>query len=118
MRPSLIPSLLENLKRNLSRKNEDLKIFEVSPSFTLTDAIPHEVWKVSGLLYGRRTEKSWNQADAEIDFYDLKGTIEKLLSSLGITTGNIEIKSSEINYLDSNQSASITLSDMDAGFFW
>lgn len=84
MRDSLLPSLLENLKFNLARKTEDVRIFEFAPVFFSNDKLPEERWKVSGLLYGLRFEPGWSFPKDSVDFFDAKGAVEKLLEAIGI----------------------------------
>ncbi len=91
MRDSLIPTLLENLRRNLLRKNEEVKIFEFAPVFIPEGKLPNEKWKVSGLLYGLRWEEAWNYPKVSVDFYDVKGVIENLFEVLCVN-GPIEFK--------------------------
>ena len=84
MRDSLLPSLLDNLKSNLARKTEDVRIFEFAPVFLAGESLPQEKWKVAGLLYGQRFEPGWSFPKDWVDFFDAKGAVEKLLEKLGI----------------------------------
>ncbi|MBI5827364.1 MAG: phenylalanine--tRNA ligase subunit beta [Deltaproteobacteria bacterium] len=84
MRDSLLPSLLDNLRRNLLKKNEDLRIFELAPIFTPKGKLPDERWKVAGLIYGLRWEYKWNYAKEWADFFDVKGAVERLFDGLGM----------------------------------
>lgn len=88
MRTELLAGIMETIVRNVSRKNEDLQIFELgavykAQALPLTE-FPQEPLMLCGALTGSRNELSWNQARTEIDFYDVKGTVENLLSGLGI----------------------------------
>ena len=88
MRTSLVPSLLENLKSNLSRKNEEVRIFECRPAFCMGEGgKTEERWKAAMLLYGYRWGVRWNQPREWLDFYDMKGVVERLFESLGIEDG-------------------------------
>lgn len=84
MRDSLLPSLLENLKYNLARKTEEVRIFEFAPVFSGNGKLPSEKWKVSGLIYGQRFEPGWSFPRDWVDFYDIKGAVERLLEDIGI----------------------------------
>jgi phenylalanyl-tRNA synthetase beta chain len=84
MRDSLLPSLLDNLKNNLAKKTEEVRIFEFAPVFTAGNSLPKESWKISGLLYGQRFEPGWSFPKDWVDFFDAKGAVEKLLEKLGI----------------------------------
>lgn len=88
LRTTAVSSVLETIARNLSRKNEDLKIFEIGSVFTpkalpLTE-LPIEKLMLCGALTGKRTDIAWNQGKDTVDFYDAKGVIEVLFERLGI----------------------------------
>ncbi len=94
VRTTLLGSVLENAVRNLSRKNEDIKIFDVAPVFypkalPLTE-LPREVVKIAGFMTGHRNPVGWSNDSAMIDFYDAKGIIEDLLEMYSITRYQVE----------------------------
>ena len=94
VRTTLLGSVLENAVRNLSRKNEDIKIFDVAPVFypkslPLTE-LPREVVKIAGFMTGRRNPVSWNNDGDMLDFYDAKGIIEDLFEILSISRYKVE----------------------------
>lgn len=94
VRTCLLTSIMENAVRNFSRKNNDLKLFDVAPVFLpkalpLTE-LPEERLKVAGLITGRRHEVGWNQAGDMVDFFDMKGIVEELFRVLGITKYTVE----------------------------
>ena len=94
VRTTLLSSLLENAQRNFSRKNEDLRLFEVAPIFVpkelpVTEQ-PEEIMKLAGLLAGRRHPIGWNQDNEAVDFYDVKGVVEELLARLSIAKYTVE----------------------------
>lgn len=97
LRTTLLASIFENAARNFSRKNEDVRLFEVAPVFypkalPVTEQ-PLEKQKLAGLLMGRREPKGWSQDAAQIDFYDAKGIVEELLAGLSI--GNYFVEAGE-----------------------
>lgn len=94
LRTTLISSILENAARNFSRKNEDVKLFEIAPVFfpknlPVTE-LPDEVQKLAGLIMGRREPKGWSQNSSEVDFYDAKGIVEELFAELSISKYTVE----------------------------
>lgn len=94
VRTTLLGSVLENAVRNLSRKNEDIKIFDVAPVFypkelPLTE-LPREVIKVAGFMTGRRNPVGWSNDSSPVDFYDAKGIVEDLLEMLEISRYQVE----------------------------
>ncbi|OGP15235.1 MAG: phenylalanine--tRNA ligase subunit beta [Deltaproteobacteria bacterium GWA2_55_10] len=84
MRGSLLPSLLDNLKYNLARKNEDVRIFEIAPVFAAGEKLPEERQMIAGLIYGARYESGWSFPRDTVDFFDAKGIVERLFESIGI----------------------------------
>ncbi len=94
LRTTLLSSILENAARNYSRKNEDVRLFEVAPVFIpkslpITEQ-PFEIQKLAGLIMGRREPKGWTQSNSEVDFYDIKGIVEELFDGLSIYNYTVE----------------------------
>lgn len=89
VRTTLISSIMDNVERNLARKNEDFGIFEIGFVFTpkelpLTE-LPKESLKLCGAITGKRYDTSWNHIREAVDFFDVKGIMENLLEKLHIT---------------------------------
>lgn len=121
MRESLLHSLLMNLSRNINMKNTGIRIFEVAPVFSpdkkLPQKLPEERWKTSGLIYGTRWKESWNFSSEPVDFYDIKGAVERLLDVVG-RPGALGVGDIEDGYkclFHPGKSASITLDGRLAG---
>ena len=89
MRSSLMGSLLHNLKFNLDRRAERVRIFELGRVF-LRDATVkstdttvagiHQPVRVAGLVYGRANALQWGVKEGVADFFDAKGDVEALLA--------------------------------------
>ncbi len=118
MRDSLIPSLLDTLRRNLLRKNEEVRIFEFAPVFVPKEGkLPAEKWKVAGLMHGLRFEEAWNCPKEPFDFFDVKGVVESLFVSLG---AGFDIKPVDGDYgrvFHPGKSAIIMVNNREAGAF-
>ncbi len=86
MRTLLLPSLLENVSRNLAYRSTELALYELRPVFLpVTDAeLPDEPMHLAAVLTGRRAPLGWCQQDDAVDFFDLKGVVEQLLDALRI----------------------------------
>jgi len=84
MRTSLLPGLLDTLRRNQLQQLADVRLFELSKIFiTLAGTeLPREEQWLTGVMSGAREESSWLAAKAQVDFYDLKGVVETLLQGL------------------------------------
>lgn len=88
LRTTLLGGIMETIVRNLSRKNEDMKIYELGavylPDKLPLESLPAEPLMLCGALIGRRHEVAWNLSRESVDFYDAKGTVEVLLAGMGI----------------------------------
>jgi len=89
MRTSLIPGMLETMRRNILQQNRSLRLFEIGKTFIGNgkDELPDEPEMLAVLLTGSRFDTSWHsdRKDTDCDFYDLKGIAEGLLKSLNIS---------------------------------
>ena len=86
LRSSLIPGLLETMKRNISQQTVTLNLFEIGKVFYATKkgSLPEENEIIAGLMTGNRSDQSWYSKKREVDFFDLKGVIEGFLDALMI----------------------------------
>ena len=94
VRTTLLSGIMENVARNFSRKNEEVRLFEIAPVFypkalPVTEQ-PEEVMKLAGIMTGRRNAIGWNQGNEAVDFYDLKGVVEELFQRLAISKYTVE----------------------------
>ncbi|MEX1298515.1 MAG: phenylalanine--tRNA ligase subunit beta [Desulfotignum sp.] len=90
LRTSLLPGLLENMRKNISQQTDTLHLFEIGKTFFGTDmnVLPDEKEMVAGLMTGNRTQQTWYAKKTPLDFFDLKGVVEDLLEGLGIDDVN------------------------------
>lgn len=86
LRSSLLPGLLESLRRNLHHKSNDVALFEIGRVFVQSGGQLREERRVAVALTGRRYPLFWSgpEREAITDLYDLKGIVEELLESVGI----------------------------------
>ncbi len=86
LRPSLLPGLLDSLRHNLSRQNQDVALFELGRVFAPGTASPREARHVAIALTGRRQPDFWQGQDREAryDLYDLKGVVDEFLELYGL----------------------------------
>jgi phenylalanyl-tRNA synthetase beta chain len=89
MRSSLLGSLIGVLRLNLARKATRVRVFEAGRAFlrdaSVTDgdvsvAGVAQPMRLAGLAYGACEATQWGAKDRAVDFFDLKGDIEALLS--------------------------------------
>ena len=86
LRPSLLPGLLDALRHNLNRKNNEVALFEIGRVFTPNNGQVREERRVAIVLTGLRNSSFWSGAerDAKFDVYDLKGVLEEFLEQFGL----------------------------------
>lgn len=96
MRQTLVFGGLESLARNINRKRENLRFFEVgnvyhydpekddhdAPIKAYTQQYHLALW-----LTGKRVEGSWAHADEETSFYELKAYVLNILRRAGLKQG-------------------------------
>ena len=89
MRSSLFGSLVQVLRHNLARKASRVRVFEIGRVFwrdpQATDgdravAGLQQPTRVGGLAYGPAEPAQWGSREHGVDFFDVKGDIEALLS--------------------------------------
>ncbi len=78
MRTGLWGGLLEVLTYNLNRKQERAMLFEVGGTFHRHDHRYSEETHLAGLCYGSVVPEQWGQAARDVDFYDVKATVDRL----------------------------------------
>lgn len=83
MRPSLMPGLLECVKKNISFKNKDIQAFEIGKVHLKEERKFIEPTLFSILLTGKKP-LSWDKNEETYDFFDLKGILENIFLSLGL----------------------------------
>ncbi|WP_300457742.1 phenylalanine--tRNA ligase subunit beta [Desulfobacula sp.] len=86
LRTSMIPGLLETMKRNISQQTISLKVFEIGKIFYATQKgfLPEEHEMMAGLMTGNRSVQSWHSKKSDVDFFDLKGVAEGLLGAFKV----------------------------------
>ncbi|MDD9266336.1 phenylalanine--tRNA ligase subunit beta [Paenibacillus sp. GCM10023248] len=88
LRTSLLPHLLEVVSYNRNRTMDDVAIFEIGKAFVTEEAalatLPEEKLLLSIVLTGKRRQAHWAQKSEAVDFYDLKGIFDRLVSYLGV----------------------------------
>ncbi|MGR3951563.1 MAG: phenylalanine--tRNA ligase subunit beta [Chlamydia sp.] len=106
LRPTLLPSLLDALQRNLAFRQSSLSLFEVGTVFLRTEGVIQEKKVVSILLYGENEPHHPLAARRDFDFYDMKGIWEDFSRILHLQ--DIEIDSSKEDLYHPGRQASLT----------
>ena len=115
MRTSLIPGLLETMRRNLSHQSRNLKLYETGKIFISrgSDQQPDESDMLAGLWTGDRIDPQWHTKPAPCDFFDLKGVVEGLLEGLQIASFQFtRLEAAQCMYTQNGGSAKIMVGDI------
>lgn len=77
MRTNLLPGLIDAARTNLARQQSRGRLFEVGLCFQPGETLVQSN-RVGGVLWGSRTPERWNSPSERVDFFDLKGDVERL----------------------------------------
>jgi phenylalanyl-tRNA synthetase beta chain len=95
MRSTLWGGLLSNLKSNLNRGAGRVRLFETGRVFRRDPAITEQAGrvagfnqpqKIGGLAYGSAIPEQWASANRPVDFFDIKGDLERVLDPIHFVT--------------------------------
>ena len=84
MRTSLWPGLAMAVLHNQSRQQSRVRLFEAGLRFTPTANGLEQVPMLAGIVSGDAFSASWNNPKNSLDFFDVKGNIESLLTLCGV----------------------------------
>jgi phenylalanyl-tRNA synthetase beta chain len=93
MRSTLIGSLVAALSYNLNRKAGRARLFEIGRVFIRDSSVDDgplavkgiaQPTCVAGLAYGLAYDEQWGVPQREVDFFDVKGDLERLFAPLGV----------------------------------
>nr|WP_315212753.1 phenylalanine--tRNA ligase subunit beta [uncultured Duganella sp.] len=91
MRSTLVGSLVANVRYNLNRKTNRVRVFEVGAIYQRDDSVPDGPLTVAGysqpkrvaaIAYGTVADEQWGQDSRAVDFFDLKADLEHLFAPL------------------------------------
>jgi phenylalanyl-tRNA synthetase beta chain len=120
MRSTLVGSLVANVRYNLNRKANRVRIFEVGAVYlrdpeikdgALTVAGYDQPKRVAALAYGPLIEEQWGQAGRNVDYFDIKADLEALFAPETLRFAKLEHPA-----LHPGRSAEILVGDKPVGF--
>lgn len=80
MRTSLLPGLVDALRRNRARQQARVRLFELGRVFHLAEGAPQETGRIAAVACGPQAAEQWSSERREVDFHDLKADVEALLA--------------------------------------
>jgi phenylalanyl-tRNA synthetase beta chain len=116
IRRSLLASVLEAAEKNA--RAESVAMFEIGSVFEpIKDDLPKEPHRLAMVMTGLRMPTAWDVKDSlPLDFFDIKGRIELLLSGLRYTNVSY-VATDSVNYLHPGKSAEIKVNGQVMGVF-
>jgi phenylalanyl-tRNA synthetase beta chain len=83
MRVSLWSSLIPACRENLRRQQSRVRLFEIGGKFEVSGEGLREIETIAGVACGARYPEQWASVREAVDFYDVKGDVERLLALSG-----------------------------------
>ena len=87
MRQTLMFGGLEGLAYNINRKVSDVFLYEFGKTYNRYGVDFVEERRLALWMTGKKQEESWNAKDDKVDFFHMKGLVEKVLQKLGLNQG-------------------------------
>ncbi len=109
MRSTLWSGLLPVIEKNLKRQQNRVRLFETGLSFINTSDGMIQRKKMAGAITGSLYPEYWGKSSQLVDFYDIKGDVEALLSES--SANNYYFAPAEHPALHPGQSAQIIVQD-------
>ncbi len=93
MRKSLIPGLLNSVAFNKNRQADKVALFEIGRTYEKSENGFKENAVLSMVFWGKNTVESWESAQRNVDFYDVKRVITGLLQSIdsGMNLDDVQV---------------------------
>ncbi|MGE5642270.1 MAG: phenylalanine--tRNA ligase subunit beta, partial [Byssovorax cruenta] len=114
MRRSLLASVLESAEK--SARAEFVAMFEIGSIFEpVKEDLPQEPHRLAIVMTGLRNATAWDVKDSPtLDFFDMKGRLEHLLSGLHYTNVSY-VATDSVSYLHPGKAAEIKINGQTVG---
>jgi len=115
MRTNLLLGLIKNLKLNIDRGENDVRIYESGKVFfpKKSKQLPKEVTKFAAVATGRRQPEVWSRE--QYDFFDLKNVLTRAVSSLSLGAELNFERGPVADFLHPGVSSAVLLGDQKCG---
>ena len=80
MRSNLLGSLVDTLRFKLNRRQPRVRLFEISRVFSQDEESIDQRRRLGAIAYGYARPEQWGSEARNVDFHDLRGDLESLLS--------------------------------------
>lgn len=113
LRPTLLPGLLQVVKHNQAHGIHSIAGFEIGRLHFKSKQQYLEPTVVSLVLSGERSSPHWEHKENRVDFFDLKGIIENLLS--GLKSQSARFQPSHLENFHPHRQAAIYVGEIEIG---
>ncbi len=108
LRPSLIPGLIDAVSHNRRRERRDVRLFEIGTRFTAAG----EQRAAAVVWTGLATPDHWSGGQRDVDFFDVKGTVEQLCALMTMTPS---FEPAEVGSLVPGRTAAVRVDGVHVG---
>ncbi len=115
MRTTLLPGLLSTVKYNQNRQQDRVRLFETGMCFLQGKKDLAQVNMLAGVISGSVLPTQWSAKVRPVDFFDLKGDVQQLLS-LTHDASSFSFKPTSHTALHPGQGADILRDGKKVGF--
>jgi phenylalanyl-tRNA synthetase beta chain len=115
MRQTLLPGLLDSLRHNLNHGERNVRLFEIGRIFAAQTGgeLPLERDALAFVANGGAIEEGRAQAPRELDFFDVKGTLEAGIDAMGLEP--VTFSPWAVKHLREGQTAAIEVNGKTVG---
>jgi phenylalanyl-tRNA synthetase beta chain len=116
MRTSAVPSMLSAIRWNIDRSTNDVRLFELGKTYSMsTNGAPEERQVLTLGATGHRRSASIHDSEAPLDFFDLKGDLEAVFG--GFEVPALDFEASGPPYLQPGQSGRMISEGVELAVF-
>lgn len=116
MRPSVLPNMLDAVRRNNSRNFDNVGLFEIGPIFK-SPTPDGRTETITAIRSGQNAAKNIYSKQAAIDVFDAKTYAFEVLKVAGCPTGNLKITREAPKWYHPGRSGAMKLGKNVIGYF-
>lgn len=116
-RMNIVSGLLNDIAYNVARNVDNVALYEEGRIFLpMGDERPVEQEHLAAAVTGQMVANSWNKKDQSVDFFQLKGIVERYLKNMGIAGKITYVPTSDRPEMHPGRTADIMVDDQLVGF--
>lgn len=119
LRMNLVTGLLDDIAYNKARNVQDVALYEQGRVFykeNENEVRPSEIEHISGAITGSLLRNTWNEKAKEVDFYQIKGIVDKYLETIGFTNQIEYVANADYPEMHPGRTADIMIHGHYVGF--